>query len=60
MRYGYCFFIYRIEVPEGTDPDLADLLHKILEKDPSKRITMPKLRVCLLLNCKRKKKQKIF
>ncbi|CAI2169543.1 18402_t:CDS:10 [Funneliformis geosporum] len=33
-----------IEIPEGTDPDLADLLSKILEKDPNKRITMPELR----------------
>jgi [calcium/calmodulin-dependent protein kinase] kinase len=28
-----------------TDEDFIDLMHKILEKDPSKRITMPELRV---------------
>ncbi|RIA95801.1 kinase-like domain-containing protein [Glomus cerebriforme] len=33
-----------IKIPEGTDPDLVDLFHKILEKDPEKRITMPELR----------------
>ncbi|CAG8753973.1 6841_t:CDS:2, partial [Funneliformis caledonium] len=32
------------EIPEGTDPDLADLLKKILEKDPNKRITMLEIR----------------
>ncbi|GBB86679.1 hypothetical protein RclHR1_13050008 [Rhizophagus clarus] len=32
-------------IPEGTDPDLEDLFHKILEKDPEKRITMRELRV---------------
>ncbi|CAG8724473.1 10186_t:CDS:10, partial [Racocetra persica] len=35
-----------ITFPEGSnpDPDLMDLLHKILEKDPEKRIIMSKLR----------------
>ncbi|EXX69892.1 uncharacterized protein OCT59_005440 [Rhizophagus irregularis] len=32
-------------IPEGTDPDLKDLFHKVLEKDPAKRITMQELRV---------------
>ncbi|CAG8795369.1 6281_t:CDS:10, partial [Cetraspora pellucida] len=35
-----------ITIPEGSnpDPDLVDLLHKVLEKDPEKRIIMAKLR----------------
>ncbi|CAG8746775.1 10498_t:CDS:2, partial [Acaulospora colombiana] len=33
-----------ITVPKNTDPSLADLLHKVLEKDPSERIVMKELR----------------
>ncbi|CAG8572999.1 3779_t:CDS:10 [Cetraspora pellucida] len=35
-----------ITIPEGSnpDPELVDLLHKVLEKDPEKRIIMSKLR----------------
>ena len=32
---------------DECDKDFADLMHKILEKDPSKRIKMPELRVGL-------------
>ncbi|MCJ1307564.1 hypothetical protein MMC25_001211 [Agyrium rufum] len=32
------------DIPEGADPQLVDLLHRLLEKDPSKRITIPELR----------------
>ncbi|KAG5913548.1 hypothetical protein E4U42_001018 [Claviceps africana] len=31
-------------VPEGEDADFVDLMSRILEKDPEKRITMPELR----------------
>jgi len=34
-----------IKLPEDEDPDFVDLMHKILEKDPDKRIAMPELRV---------------
>lgn len=34
-----------IKLPEDEDPDFVDLMHKILEKDPDRRITMPELRV---------------
>ncbi|KAI8848735.1 kinase-like domain-containing protein [Chytridium lagenaria] len=33
-------------IPAGTPPAIADLLKKILEKDPAERITMDGLRVC--------------
>ncbi|CAG8708025.1 7615_t:CDS:10, partial [Acaulospora morrowiae] len=33
-----------VKIPKETDPDLVDLLHVILEKDPSKRATMSVLR----------------
>ncbi|KAA8909577.1 kinase-like domain-containing protein [Sphaerosporella brunnea] len=33
-----------VRLPDDVDPELADLLHKILEKDPAKRIKMPELR----------------
>ncbi|CAG8647553.1 12368_t:CDS:10 [Acaulospora morrowiae] len=33
-----------IKILKETDPDLVDLLHAILEKDPLKRATMPVLR----------------
>lgn len=36
-----------IKLPENEDPDFVDLMSRILEKDPDKRITMPELRVCL-------------
>lgn len=32
-------------LPDDENPDLVDLFHKILEKDPKKRITMTELRV---------------
>lgn len=32
-------------IPENEDPAFADLMGKILEKDPEKRIAMPELRV---------------
>ncbi|KAG5975431.1 hypothetical protein E4U55_007695 [Claviceps digitariae] len=31
-------------IPEGEDADFVDLMSRILEKDPEKRITMPELR----------------
>lgn len=34
-------------IPENTDPQLVDLLTRILEKYPAKRIKMPELRVRL-------------
>ncbi|KAF7730196.1 hypothetical protein EC973_002804 [Apophysomyces ossiformis] len=34
-----------VPYPKDLDPDLLDLLAKLLEKDPEKRITMPELRV---------------
>jgi calcium/calmodulin-dependent protein kinase kinase 2 len=34
-------------IPEGEDPALVDLFRRILQKDPTKRITMPELRVGL-------------
>ncbi|KAI8145736.1 kinase-like domain-containing protein [Fennellomyces sp. T-0311] len=34
-----------IEYGDGLDPDLLDLFHRLLEKDPEKRITMAELRV---------------
>ncbi|KAB5570527.1 CAMKK/META protein kinase [Coniochaeta sp. 2T2.1] len=33
-----------IKLPEDEDPDFVDLMSRILEKDPDKRITMPELR----------------
>ena len=33
-------------LPEDEDPAFVDLLTKILEKDPERRITIPQLRVC--------------
>lgn len=35
----------RIEYAEDLDPDLLDLLHKLLERDPEKRIIMQDIRV---------------
>ena len=34
-----------ITLPEGEDPDFVDLMSRILEKDPDKRITMAELHV---------------
>lgn len=31
--------------PEGEDADFVDLMERILEKDPERRVTMPELRV---------------
>lgn len=36
---------FRIEYSGSLNPDLLDLLQRLLEKDPEKRITMPALRV---------------
>jgi [calcium/calmodulin-dependent protein kinase] kinase len=33
------------QLPEGENPDFVDLMGKVLEKDPDKRITMAELRV---------------
>jgi serine/threonine protein kinase len=38
-------------IPEDEDPNLVDLFHRILDKEPETRIKMPELRVCLLLFC---------
>jgi [calcium/calmodulin-dependent protein kinase] kinase len=37
-----------VKFPDDEDPDFVDLMTKILEKDPEKRITMAELRVCLI------------
>jgi [calcium/calmodulin-dependent protein kinase] kinase len=34
-----------VTLPPDEDPEFVDLMHKILEKDPEKRITMEELRV---------------
>lgn len=36
--------------PPDENPDFLDLMARLLEKDPEKRITMPELRVSLLTN----------
>lgn len=36
-----------IKLPEDEDPNFVDLMNRILEKDPDKRIAMPELRVRL-------------
>jgi len=33
------------EFPPDEDPDFLDLMHRLLEKDPEKRIQIPELRV---------------
>lgn len=38
-------------IPNGEDSDFTDLMSRILDKDPSKRITMLDLRVCVVLLC---------
>lgn len=35
-----------LAVPEDENPQLKDLLMRLMEKDPVKRITMPEIRVC--------------
>jgi len=37
-------------IPEDEDPNLVDLFHRILDKDPETRIKMPELRVGLHLS----------
>lgn len=39
-----------VKMPPDEDADFADLMHKLLEKNPDKRITMAELRVSLLLS----------
>lgn len=34
------------ELPEEHNPDFVDLMRRILEKDPERRIKMEELRVC--------------
>lgn len=34
-----------VSMPEDEDPNFIDIMNRILEKDPEKRITMPELRV---------------
>src|SRR4051794_13394720 len=34
-----------VDIEAKSEPDFCDLLKRILEKDPQKRITMPELRV---------------
>jgi [calcium/calmodulin-dependent protein kinase] kinase len=35
-----------VKFPKDEDPDFIDLMSRILEKDPERRITMAELRVC--------------
>jgi [calcium/calmodulin-dependent protein kinase] kinase len=35
----------RVFIPQGEDPNLVDLFHRILDKDPGTRIKMAELRV---------------
>lgn len=35
----------QVEIESGCEPEFCDLLHKLLDKDPKTRITMPDLRV---------------
>jgi [calcium/calmodulin-dependent protein kinase] kinase len=37
-----------VHLPPDEDPEFVDLINRILEKDPAKRITMAELRVRLL------------
>jgi [calcium/calmodulin-dependent protein kinase] kinase len=39
-----------IKLPEDEDPNFVDLMHRILEKNPDKRIVMADLRACLSLH----------
>jgi calcium/calmodulin-dependent protein kinase kinase 2 len=34
-----------VSIPEDEDPNLVDLFHRILDKNPDARIKMPELRV---------------
>lgn len=34
-------------IPEDENPSFKDLIMRLMEKDPEKRITMPEIRVCL-------------
>lgn len=34
-----------IEIEPNIEPDFCDLMRRLLDKDPSKRITMPEIRV---------------
>ena len=38
-----------LEIQPGCEPEFDDLIYKLLEKDPNKRITMPELRVRYLV-----------
>lgn len=62
LRYGYIPFnkpgvleIYEAIkedtplIPDDENPHLRDLLMRLMEKDPSERITMPAIRVCLIV-----------
>lgn len=40
----------RVFIPQDEDPNLVDLFHRILDKNPETRIKMPELRVCLQLS----------
>ena len=42
-----------ISFPTPIDPDLKDLLLKLLEKNPEKRIKMPDIKVCTIASCLR-------
>lgn len=35
-----------LQLPDDENPDLKDLLRRLLDKDPRSRIQMPELRVC--------------
>jgi serine/threonine protein kinase len=37
----------RLEIPEDTDPNLKDLLVRMLDKNPETRITIPEIAVCV-------------
>lgn len=37
----------QIEIQPENEPEFIDLMHRVLEKDPKKRITMTQLRVSL-------------
>jgi [calcium/calmodulin-dependent protein kinase] kinase len=37
------------ELQSDCEPEFCDLMHKLLEKDPKRRITMPQLRVPYLI-----------
>lgn len=37
-----------VPMPDGCSPEARDLLSRLLEKNPERRITMPDLRVCII------------